>query len=58
MEKSIKIVLIIIGILSISAGIYSYFYKSATPVEYFAIFIGVALIGSALFTKTKNRNEN
>ena len=56
MEKSTKIAIVIIGILTISTGIYSYFYKSETTIAYTAIFIGVALIGSVFLIKNQKKN--
>ena len=56
MEKLTKIVLIIIGSLSILAGIFAYFYKNDTPIDYFAIFIGVAIIGSVFLIETKKKD--
>lgn len=44
MEKSTKIFLIILGILSVGVGIWSYIPENDTTNTYFAIFIGIALI--------------
>jgi uncharacterized membrane protein HdeD (DUF308 family) len=58
MEKSTKTVIIIMGALTILAGIYSYFYKSETTIAYSAIFVGVALIGSVLLIKTQKKEKS
>ncbi len=58
MERSTKIVIIIIGALTISAAIYSYFYKSETTIAYSAIFIGVALIVSVFLIKTQKKDQS
>lgn len=52
MTKSIKITVIIIGLLSIGAGAYSFIKGSQDQISYFAFFIGLTLIGTAFFTKT------
>lgn len=46
MDKSAKRLMVIIGVLSILLGIFSYFYKNDTLNTYFAFFIGITLIGS------------
>ena len=56
MGKSTKITIVIIGVLTISAGIYSYFYKSETTIAYSAIFIGVALIVSVFLIETQKKD--
>ncbi|MEO8960660.1 MAG: hypothetical protein ABI325_02180 [Ginsengibacter sp.] len=56
MERPTKILLIIIGVLSILTGIYSYFYKSEPVISYSAIFIGVAIIGIVFFIKPKKKD--
>ena len=51
MDKKTKITLIIIGILSVLAGIGVYFEKQENINALFAIFIGLALIGTVFFIK-------
>jgi hypothetical protein len=55
MTKSIKITVITIGLLSIGACLFSFYKGTQDEVSYFAFFIGVALIGTTLFTKTINK---
>lgn len=52
MTRSIKITVIIIGLLSIAACLISFIKGKQDQVSYFALIIGIALIGTALFTKT------
>jgi len=54
MNKSTKTTLIIIGILSMLAGIGFYFEKQETNNAVFAIFIGLALIGTVFLVKKEN----
>lgn len=55
MDKSLKIVIIGIGILSMLAGLFSY-YKGNSTNTYFGVFIGIALIGSVSLIKPRTRN--
>lgn len=57
MNKPTRIILIIIGFLSVLAGVYSYFYKQDGSNTYFAIFIGMILIGSVLLTGNKKKDQ-
>lgn len=56
MNKPTRTVLIIIGFLSILAGVYSYFYKNDSSNTYFAIFIGMVLIGSIFLIGNKKKD--
>ena len=51
MNKSTKIVVTIIGILSILAGVYGFFSDSEPAMTYGGIFIGIVLLGSLLINK-------
>lgn len=51
MNKSTKTVIVIIGILSILAGIYGFFTDSEPAVTYGGIFIGIVLLGSLLINQ-------
>ncbi|VXC08236.1 hypothetical protein [Maribacter litoralis] len=51
MNKSTKTVIVIIGILSILAGIYGFFTNAESTVTYSGIFIGVVLLGSLFISK-------
>jgi len=55
MNKSLKMVIVGIGILSMLAGLFSYD-KGNNTNTYFGVFIGIALIGSALLIKPRTRN--
>ena len=55
MNKSLKMVIVGIGILSVLAGLFSY-YKANNTNTYFGVFIGIALIGSVFLIKPKARN--
>ncbi|GHA51632.1 hypothetical protein GCM10007103_35120 [Salinimicrobium marinum] len=57
MNKSTKILLILIGIASIGVGISSYISEKNTFNPYFAIGIGVALIFTVISVKPEN-NQN
>lgn len=57
MNKPTRTILIIIGFLSILTGVYSYFYKHDSSNTYFAIFIGMVLIGSVFLTGNKKKDE-
>lgn len=52
MNKSIKITVIIIGVITLCSFVFSLIKGNLDEVSYFALFIGAALIGTALFTKT------
>ncbi|MBX2925632.1 MAG: hypothetical protein KF746_25770 [Chitinophagaceae bacterium] len=56
MNRSVKMIVILIGVLSILAGAFSFLYKNDRSNTYFAIFIGVALIGSAVLIKPKKKD--
>lgn len=59
MNKSTKIVVTVIGLLSILAGIYGFFTDSEPAVSYGGIFIGIVLIGSLLINKNgDDKNPN
>ncbi|MBX3282534.1 MAG: hypothetical protein KF756_08670 [Acidobacteria bacterium] len=51
MNRSVKIAVVIIGTLSIAAGVYSILNGRADGMTYFAFFIGAALLGTAFLTK-------
>ncbi|MFK8011460.1 MAG: hypothetical protein AB8B80_05430 [Marinicellaceae bacterium] len=54
MTQSVKTIVIIIGFLSIASGIYLVI-KGSDFSEYFSgIFLGVTLIGTAVFYKDEN----
>lgn len=57
MNKSTKIIILAIGVLSILAGVYGFFNNSESSVTYGGIFIGVILIGS-LFINQKGTDKN
>ncbi|WP_157687275.1 hypothetical protein [Jiulongibacter sediminis] len=46
MNKNTRLFLTVIGILSIVAGVYSYFVKGSSETGFSGIFIGIALIGT------------
>lgn len=52
MKKSTRIVIIVIGVLSILSGIYGFFSKAESFNIYWGIFIGIVLIGSLYFDKS------
>lgn len=53
MNKSTKAVIVVIGILSILAGIYGFFADSEPSVNYGGIFIGIVLLGSVLINQKR-----
>lgn len=55
MNKSLKMVIVGIGILSMLAGLFSY-HKGISTNTYLGVFIGIVLIGSALLIKPRVRN--
>jgi len=55
MNTSLKTIILVIGILSIAAGVFSYVRDNASN-AYLGIFIGIVLIGSALLFKPKQRD--
>jgi uncharacterized membrane protein HdeD (DUF308 family) len=57
MSKSVKKLIIAIGTLSIISGIYLAISGSDFSEYFSGIFIGVALIGSALFYKEKDNAD-
>ncbi|GAB1445007.1 MAG: hypothetical protein KF860_10815 [Cyclobacteriaceae bacterium] len=57
MNKSTKIVVIIIGMLSVLAGVYSYLYKEETTIAYFGIFLGIVLIGAASIAQPEEKDK-
>lgn len=56
MNKTIKITLLIIGILSILSGVFMYIYKDKTD-AYYGLIIGIVIIGSLLLTKNKSEKN-
>jgi hypothetical protein len=46
LNKNTRLFLTVIGILSIVAGVYSYFVKGSSGTGFSGIFIGIALIGA------------
>ncbi len=57
MEKPTKIFLIILGIVAVGVGIWSYISEKDTFNTYSAIFIGIALIGTVISIPPKNKNN-
>jgi len=57
MNKSIKITIIIIGLLTLAASLHSFIKETQDQISYFSIFIGIALIGTALVTKSVKDQE-
>jgi len=55
MNTSLKTIILVIGILSIAAGVFSYVRDNVSN-AYLGIFIGIVLIGSALLFKPKQRD--
>lgn len=53
MSKSVKVLIIIIGVLSIISGVYLAFSGAEFSKYFSGIFIGATLIGSAFFYKEK-----
>ncbi|MDO6471316.1 hypothetical protein [Maribacter sp. 1_MG-2023] len=51
MNKSTRTVIIIIGTLSILAGIYGFITNADSTATYSGIFIGIALIGSVIINQ-------
>ncbi len=49
MDKKTRVLLVVIGIISILTGTYGYMTKAESPVNFSAIFIGLALIGTVYF---------
>ncbi len=58
MNQSLKTVIIIIGVLSILAGLFSYFNQNNVLNSFLGIFIGVALTGSVLVLKNRKDSKN
>lgn len=57
MDKSTKVLLIILGITAVGVGIWSYISEKDTFHTYSAIFIGIALIGTVISIPTKRKNN-
>ncbi|MEZ4776955.1 MAG: hypothetical protein R3D00_27520 [Bacteroidia bacterium] len=57
MTKSVKITVIIIGVLSIISGVYLAFSNSAFWEYFTGIFLGITLIGSILLFKEKPKSD-
>jgi len=58
MNQSLKTVIVIIGVLSILAGLFSYFNQNNVLNSFLGIFIGVALTGSVLVLKNRKDSKN
>ncbi len=53
MTRPVKVILLVIGALSILAGLYGAISNDDFSQAYYGIFIGVVIIGSVLFFKQK-----
>lgn len=59
MDKSLKITLLVIGIITVLAGIYRVFFKGESDWDaYWGIFIGITIIAGMLKTKPKKDKED
>lgn len=57
MTKSVKIIVTVIGSLSILAGLYFAFTGSEFSSYFSSIFIGVVLVGTVYFYKKEHNTE-
>ena len=57
MDKRTKIFLIVLGIISIGVGIWSYKPENDSIDNYFGVFIGIALIGTVISIKQKKEES-
>lgn len=57
MDKRTKIFLIVLGVISIGVGIWSYNPENDAIDNYFGVFIGIALIGTVISIKQKNEEN-
>lgn len=57
MDKRTKIFLLILGIVSVGVGAWSYKPENEVVDNYFGVFIGLALIGTVISIKQKNKEN-
>ena len=58
MTRTITIICIILGLITIGSGIYAFVKGTEGPVHGFALFMGLALAGTSVFTKTVTQRSD